>query len=71
MDAAHQTITRTDVMKPDEVAALLGVTRQTVLRWAREGRIPSVAAGRTIFFLRADVDAWIRCKRRGLDSLQS
>lgn len=56
-------------MSPEQVAELLGVTRKTVLRWARDGRIPSVVAGRTVFFLRADVDAWVLRQRRGIASI--
>lgn len=62
-------ITKADVMSAEEVADLLGISRKTVLRWARDGRIPSVAAGRTVFFLSADVDAWIVRQRRGVASI--
>jgi excisionase family DNA binding protein len=66
---AGPTITRDDVLKPEDVADLLGISRKTVLRWARDGRIPSVVAGRTVFFLRPDVDAWIVRQRRGIASI--
>jgi excisionase family DNA binding protein len=67
--APEGPITRADVLDAQAVADLLGVSRRTVLRWAREGRIPSVGVGRTVLFLRSDVDAWIRSRRRGLASI--
>ena len=33
----------------DSVANALGVRRQTVLRWARSGDLPSIKLGRTVF----------------------
>ncbi len=38
-------------------AHLLGVSRPTLLKWAREGRIPSFAVGTHTRFLRSDVAA--------------
>lgn len=37
------------LLKTRELAAYLGFSPQTVSRWAREGRIPYVWAGRYLF----------------------
>lgn len=43
-----------------EVAGQLGLSVETVLRWARQGRIPAVyLSNRAIRFQEADVDAFI------------
>jgi len=45
-----QPAAATALMEVDEVAAVLGVTRWTTYRWASEGRIPCVRAGRKVRF---------------------
>jgi excisionase family DNA binding protein len=45
-----QPAAATALMEVDEVAAVLGVTRWTIYRWASEGRIPCVRAGRKVRF---------------------
>lgn len=43
-------------LTPDELAAQLSVTKETVLRWAREKRIPSIRPTRRLIrFDAADV----------------
>ena len=45
------------LMTPDEVAEVLRVSKETVLRWARSGKLPSLPlAGRIIRFRQEDVD---------------
>lgn len=40
-----------------EVAEHLGVTKQTVYKWAREGEIPCRRFGRTVKFSIEDIEA--------------
>jgi len=43
-----------------EVADRLSVSVETVLRWARDGRLPSVQlSNRAVRFHRDDLDAWL------------
>lgn len=44
----------------DEVAEGLGVSRRTVITWARHGLIPSVRIGRTIRFREDDLRRFLR-----------
>lgn len=47
-------------LTPADVADLLGVARQTVSRWAREGELPHLTTpGGWHRFRRSDVDAFI------------
>ncbi len=43
-----QSSSTSGFVPPDDLAEQLGVTRATVLRWARKGDIPSVKLGRRI-----------------------
>ena len=43
-------------VKADEVALHLGVTKNTVYKWAREGKIPCRKFGRTVKFSIEDID---------------
>jgi len=44
----------------DEVAARLGLARETVHRWARQGRIPAQRQGSSWVFDRAEIEKWTR-----------
>jgi excisionase family DNA binding protein len=48
-----------DVMSAEEVAALVGVSTDTVLRWHAEGEIPGRRVGRKALFLKARIVAWL------------
>lgn len=50
-------------LKPDDVADLLGVTRETVLRWAREGRIPHFKVAALVRFDPRILSQWVKNKR--------
>ena len=52
------------LMTPVEVAAFLAVPLSTVYDWSSARRIPAVKIGRTLRFVRADVEAWITAQRR-------
>jgi excisionase family DNA binding protein len=42
-----------------EVADLLGVKPETVLRWTRRGELPAFRLGRAIRFREDDLEAWL------------
>lgn len=48
------------LLRPDEVAELLGVPVGTMANWRYQGRGPAfVKVGRHVRYRRRDVDAWI------------
>lgn len=54
-----KTTPTTEIMRRDEVASLLGVSRRTLEDWARRGVGPAFRrVGREALYLRSDVDAW-------------
>jgi len=46
------------LMRPNDAAALLGIHPVTLLRWAREGRVPSRRLGRKISFRASELNSW-------------
>lgn len=40
----------------------LGVSRQTVLTWIKDKRLPAAKAGKFWRFKQADIDEWMRTK---------
>lgn len=56
----RRRITRDDVMTASEVSDLLGIPTSTVYRLARNGTLPSARLGRTVRFLRDDVEDVLR-----------
>ncbi len=59
-DPDARGLTRADIMKAAEVAALLSVPVSTVLHWGRTGALRRVKLGRHVRFLRADVERLVR-----------
>ncbi len=52
-----------------EVAERLALSSETVLRWARDGRLPSLRLGRAIRFREAELERWLEERatpRRGV-----
>jgi excisionase family DNA binding protein len=48
-------------LSPADVAAELGVSKDTVLRWIRDGKLPAARLGyRTLRIRRQDLDAFLR-----------
>jgi excisionase family DNA binding protein len=47
-------------LSADEVAALLGMTKDWIYAETRAGRIPHVALGRYYRYRRESIDAWLR-----------
>jgi excisionase family DNA binding protein len=65
-DHPHRTrrpLTRADVMTAAEVAKLLALPRSTVYELARRGDLPSARLGRTIRFVRDEVEERLRSDR--------
>jgi excisionase family DNA binding protein len=58
--SAARPITRADVLRASEVGELLGVPKSTVDDWARRQVIPSRKRGRRRFYLRWEIEAWLR-----------
>jgi len=52
------------LLRPEEVARLLGVRRSSVYEYVRTGRLPHVRVGRHVRFLREDLEEWVRRQRR-------
>jgi excisionase family DNA binding protein len=48
------------LLTPEEVADLLSLTRDTVIKKAREGKMPSLKLGKAIRFRLATIEAWLR-----------
>jgi excisionase family DNA binding protein len=48
---------RDDLLRPEDVAAVLGVKRSTVLDWLRCGRLPGAKFGRTWLVSRPALEA--------------
>ena len=44
----------------DEIAAYLGIKRDTVYKWIREKNMPAQKVGRLWKFRKEEVDVWIR-----------
>jgi excisionase family DNA binding protein len=57
-------ITRSDVMKAQQVADLLGIPISTVHDWARRNVIPSQKRGKHRFFLRWEIEAWLTSEQQ-------
>lgn len=56
----RRRLTRDDVMTAAEVAAMLALPKSTVYELARRGELPCARLGRTIRFLREDVETRLR-----------
>ena len=55
--AKRQSVTRSDLLTPADVAAVLQVRRSTALDYLRRGVIPGRKIGRNWFVLRSQLDA--------------
>lgn len=57
---SRRQITRRDVMTAAEVAQLLALPKSTVYELARRGELPCARLGRTMRFLREDIERRLR-----------
>lgn len=58
--STRRRLTREDVMTAAEVAVVLALPKSTVYGLARRGELPCARLGRTVRFLRDDVEARLR-----------
>jgi len=62
----NQAVLDTPVLTAQELSRLVPLHPVTILRWAREGRIPHRRlSARKIVFLLSDVNAWLDSNRAG------
>lgn len=55
-----------------EVAGRLGLSTETVLRWAKRGKLPAVyLSSRAIRFREDDLDAWLAARGNGADTVRA
>lgn len=47
------------LMTPDDVAAMLGLTRVQVIRQSRAGKIPSLQIGKCYRYRESSLQAWL------------
>ena len=55
------------LLRPDEAAAALSVSRRTVYELARSGAIASVAVGASLRFRSEDIEAFVTSHLRGAE----
>ena len=55
MDPIGDALTPDEVLTPDEAAQLLKLSKKTLLRHARDGRVPGTKLGRVWRFRRSDL----------------
>lgn len=48
------------LLRPDEAAKMLGISRGTLYNWAYQRRVPTVKLGRTLRFSRLALERFIR-----------
>jgi excisionase family DNA binding protein len=59
-ELSDRPITRADILRAVDVADLLGISKSTVEDWARRQLIPNRKRGRRRFFLRWEIEAWLK-----------
>ena len=53
------------LLTPEEVAALLGVSRLFVIRQSRAGRIPNVKIGKVYRYRANTIESWLESQESG------
>ena len=56
---ASKLLARKGLMRPEELAELLGVSKLTVLRWAKKGIIPCVRIQNMVFLDPGNTARWL------------
>jgi excisionase family DNA binding protein len=56
---------RTELLGTEQVAQMLGRTRATICRWAREGKLPAISMPDGHAFRAEDIEAWIEARKTG------
>ncbi|MCL0029426.1 helix-turn-helix domain-containing protein [Dehalococcoidia bacterium] len=52
----------TDLLSTEEVGAILKLSKITVQRWCREGKIPATKIGKAYRIKKTDLDRWYEGK---------
>ena len=47
------------LLTADEAIKLIPIHRNTLLLWARQGKVPSIPVGRRVFFRASDLNRWL------------
>jgi len=50
------------LLSSDQAAALLSIHPNTLLKWAREERVPHIPIGRRVMFRASQLDAWLQSR---------
>jgi excisionase family DNA binding protein len=58
-EVGRAPLTRADVMRAGQVAELVGISRQTVYLWARQGKLACRRRGNVVLFLRPEIATWL------------
>jgi excisionase family DNA binding protein len=53
------------LLTPEEVATLLGVSRLFVVRQSRAGKIPAIKLGKVYRYRASTIDSWLREQEQG------
>ena len=57
-----------ELLKPDEAAARLQITKRTLLRWARENKIESVKLSRKVVLFTAEaIDDFVKSRAKKIE----
>jgi excisionase family DNA binding protein len=53
------------LLRPEELATMLGVAKGTVYLWAKQGILPSLTLQKCVRFRREEIEDWLRERERG------
>jgi excisionase family DNA binding protein len=59
IQAAAEDFAFERLLTADEAIKLIPIHRNTLLLWARQGKIPSISVGRRVFFRASDLNRWL------------
>jgi excisionase family DNA binding protein len=59
IQAAAEDFAFERLLSADEAIKLIPIHRNTLLLWARQGKIPSIPVGRRVFFRASDLNRWL------------
>jgi excisionase family DNA binding protein len=59
INAAAEDFAFERLLTADEAIKLIPIHRNTLLLWARQGKVPSIAIGRRVFFRASDLNRWL------------
>ena len=57
-------------MKLSEVCTYLGLSKESLYRWTKTGKIPHHRVGKTILFDRDEIDQWVKSSQVKIESLR-